>query len=85
MIEGIRNCLGVSNDPMFLLISSNSCPLNLLFVQSHRAQIIIVKRLIQERNNVTRVRVEPKSFDQGGHEKDAFTLWATLSSSRLSV
>ena len=31
---------------------------NLLLVQSHQAEIIIVKRLIQGRNNVTRVRVE---------------------------
>ena len=48
---------------MFLWISSNSCPLNLLLVRSHQAEIIIVKRLIQGRNNVTRVRVEPKSCD----------------------
>ena len=65
VIGGIRTCLGVSNDPMFLWISSNSCPLNLLLVRSHQAEIIIVKRLIQGRNNVTRVRVEPRSFDQG--------------------
>ena len=31
---------------------------NLLLVQSHQAEIIIVKRLIQGRNSVTRVRVE---------------------------
>ena len=60
MIAGIRNCLEASDDPMFLWISLNSGPLNLLLVQSHQAEIIIVKRLIQGRNNVTRVRVEPR-------------------------
>ena len=78
VIGGIRTCLGVSNDPIFLWISSNSCPLNLLLVRSHQAEIIIVKRLIQGRNSVTRVRVEPKSFDQGHRKNDAFTYSATL-------
>ena len=78
MIGGIRTCLGVSVDPMFLWISSNSCPMNLLLVRSHQAEIIIVKRLIQGRNNVTRVRVEPRSFDQGRRKNDAFTHSATL-------
>ena len=32
--------------------------------RSHQAEIIIVKRLIQARNNVTKVRVEPRSCDQ---------------------
>ena len=77
-IGGIRTCLGVSDDPMFLWISSNSCPLNLLLVRSHQAEIIIVKRLIQGRNSVTRVRVEPRSFDQGRRNNDAFTHSATL-------
>ena len=78
MIGGIRTCLGVSDDPMFLWISSNSCPLNLLLVRSHQAEIIIVKRLIQGRNNVTWVQVEPRSFDQGRRKNDAFTHSATL-------
>ena len=78
VIEGIRTCLGVSDDPMFLWISSNTYPLNLLLVRSHQAEIIIVKRLIQGRNSVTRVRVEPKSFDQGRHKNNAFTHSATL-------
>ena len=69
MIGGIRTCLGVSDDPMFLWISSSSCPLNLLLVRSHQAEIIIVKRLTQGCNNLTRVRVEPRSFDQG-HRKN---------------
>ena len=77
-IGGIRTCLGVSDGPMFLWISSNSCPLNLLLVRSHQAEIIIVKRLIQGRNSVTRVRVEPRSFDQGRRKNDAFTYSATL-------
>ena len=78
VIGGIRTCLAVSVDPMFLWISSNSCPLNLLLVRSHQAEIIIVKRLIQGRNNVTSVRVEPRSFDQGRRKNDAFTHSATL-------
>ena len=63
---------------MFLLISSNSCPLNLLLVRSHQAEIIIVNGLIQGRNNVTRVRVEPRSFNQGRRKNDAFTHSAKL-------
>ena len=74
VIGGIRTCLGVSDDPMFLWIFSNSCPLNLLLVRSHQAKIIIVKCLIQGRNNVTRVRVEPRPFNQGRRKNDAFTL-----------
>ena len=73
VIGGMRTCLGVFDDPMFLWISSNSCPLNLLLVQSHQAEIIIVKHLIQGHNNVTRVRVEPRSFDQGHRKNNAFT------------
>ena len=78
VIGGIRTCLGVSNHPMFLSNSSNSCPLNLLLVRSHQAEIIIVKRLIQAQNNVTRVQVEPRPFDQGRRKNDAFTHSATL-------
>ena len=54
------------------------CPLNLLLVRSHQAEIIIVKRLIQGRNNVSRVRVEPRPFGQGRRKNDAFTHSATL-------
>ena len=39
MIAGIRNGLGAFDDPMFLWISLNSCPLNLLLVRSHQAEI----------------------------------------------
>ena len=78
MIGGIRTCLEVSVDPMFLWISLNSCPLNLLLVRSHQAEIIIVKHLILGRNSVTRVRVEPRSFDQGRRKNDALTHLATL-------
>ena len=69
VIGGIRTCLGVSDDPMFLWISSNFCQLNLLLVRSHQAEIIIVKHLIQGRNDVTRVRVEPRSFDRDRRKK----------------
>ena len=34
---------------------------------------IIVKRLVQGRNNVTRVRVEARSCDQGRRKNDAFS------------
>ena len=78
VIGGIRTCLGVSDDPMFLWISSNSCPLNLLLVRSHQAEIIIAKHLIQGRNSVTRVRVEPRSFDHGRRKNEAFTHSPTL-------
>ena len=73
VLGGIRTCLGVSSDAMFLWISS-SCPLNLLLVRSHQAEIIIAKRLLQERNNVTRVKVEPILCDQGRRLNDAFTI-----------
>ena len=53
-------------------------PLNLLFVQSHQAEIIIANRLIHWRSNVTRVWVEPKSCGQGLRKNDAFTVLATL-------
>ena len=77
MIRGITTCLGVSGDPMFLWISSNSCPLNLLLIWSHQGEIIIVKHLIQG-HNVTRVRVEPRPFDQSRRKNDVFTHSATL-------
>ena len=77
-IGRIRTCLGVSDDPMFLRISSNSCQMNLLLVRSHQAEIIIVKHIIQRHNNVMRVRVEPTPFDQGRRKNDAFTHSATL-------
>ena len=63
---------------MFLWISSNTCPLNLLFVRSHQAAIIIIKRLIQGCNNVTGMRVESTSCDQGCSKNDAFTHLATV-------
>ena len=40
--------------------------------------MIIVKRLIQGRNNLTGVGVEPRSRDQGRRQNDAFTHSATL-------
>ena len=58
VLVGISTCSGVSSDPMFLWIFSNSCPLNLLLFRSYQAEIIIIKHLIQGRNNVTRVRVD---------------------------
>ena len=43
--------------PVDVLSSSH---VNLLLVWSHQAEIIIIKRLIQKLNNVTRLRIEPK-------------------------
>ena len=51
---------------------------HLLLVRSHQAEIIVVKRLIQEHNNVTRVEGEPRSCNQSGRKNDAFTLPVTL-------
>ena len=54
----IRTRLGVDHFPSFPVDVLTSSYVNLLLVRSHQAEIIIVKRLIQGRNNVTRVRVE---------------------------
>ena len=78
VVGGICTCLGVSSNPIFLWNSSNYCPLNLLLVRSHQAEMFIVKYLIQERNNMTRVQVEPRLYDQSRHKNDIFTLSATL-------
>ena len=69
MLRGIRICSGVTSDLMFLKISSNSCPLNLLLVRNHLAELIIINRLVYKRSNVTRVRVEPISRNQNRRKK----------------
>ena len=51
-----------------------SWTLNLPLVRSHQTEIIIVKRLIQGRNNVTRMGVKPGSCGQGRCTNDAFAL-----------
>ena len=44
-----------------------------------RAKVIILKRrLIQRRNNMTRVGIKPRSYDQGRRKNDAFILLATV-------
>ena len=58
------------------LYSSNFCPLNLLLVRSHQEEIVIVKRFIQERNNVTRVRLEPRSCNQGRRKDGHIADWS---------
>ena len=55
-----------------------SSHVNLLLVRSHQAEIIIVKLFIQGINNVIRVRIEPRSCNQGRRKNDIFTLSATL-------
>ena len=47
---------------------------NLLLVRSHQAEIILAKRFIQVHNNVTRVRIELRLYDQDRRKNDAFTL-----------
>ena len=64
--------------PMFLWISLNSCPLNLVLVQSHQAEKTVVKRLVQGRHNVIRIWVKPRSRDQNRCKSDAFSLSAAL-------
>ena len=54
----IRNHLGVDHFPSFPVDVLTSSHVNLLLVQSHQAEIIIVKCLIHGCNNVTRMRVE---------------------------
>ena len=78
LIGGIYICVEVSSDPIFLWCSSNSFPLNLQFVRSYQAEIIILKRLIGECNYATRMRVEPRSCNQGRRKKDVFTFSVTL-------
>ena len=76
MLGGIRTCLEVRGDPIFLCISSNSCPLNVLLVRSRQAEIIIKNCIIQKRNNVTRVGVEPRCCDQVRRNNNIFALSA---------
>ena len=70
---------------MFLWVSSNFNPLNLLLAQTYHAGIIIVKCLIQGRNDVTRVHGELSPCGQGRRKNDAFVLSATLPILHLSV
>ena len=51
--------------------------------RSRQAEIIIVKRFIPGRNNVTRMQVELRSCDQGRPKNNGFTLPATLLSKCL--
>ena len=66
-------------DPMFLWISSNSCPMNLLLVRSHQAKKIIAERLIQRRNNVNRVQIKSRSYDQSHRKHNSFILLSSHS------
>jgi len=50
---------------------------NLLLVRSHQAEITVVKRLIQGRNNATRVGLEPRLCDHGQGKNGAFVLSST--------
>ena len=61
---------------MFRWISNSF--FNLLLVQSRPQETTIVKCRIQDRNDVTSLRVEPRSRDQGRRKNDVFSLLATL-------
>ena len=74
----ICTCFGVFIDSMFQQISSNSCLLSFLLVQSRQAETILVKRFMQGRNNVTRVGVKPRSCNQERRRNDTFTHLAML-------
>ena len=47
---------------------------NFLLVRSHQTEIIIVKRLIQGRDNVTRVGIESRLYDHRRRKNITFTL-----------
>ena len=59
--------------------------MNLMLVQNLQAEIIIVKRLILGRNNVIRVRVEPRSCDKSRYKNDALTHSVPLPTSRIAL
>ena len=54
--------------------------IDLLLARFHQVEIIIVKHLIQGRNNETRLRVEPLTFDHSRRKNDAPNHCATLPS-----
>ena len=62
---------------VFVIFLNLGGPLNLLLVRSNQAEIIIVKRRIQRRNNVSWVQVKPQSCNQDCRKNDAFTLLGT--------
>ena len=74
----IRSRLGVDLFPSFPIHVLTSFRVDLLPIQSHQTEIIIVKHIIQGHNNVTRVRVELRSCNLGRLKYDALTLLATL-------
>ena len=59
---------------MFLWISLNYRPLNLLLVRSHQPETI------QGRSNVARVQIEPIKRDRGCRKNDVFTFsaWSAI-------
>ena len=76
VLGGICTCIGVSSDPVFLKFDFLEF-LSTEFVACSKppSRKVIVNRLIQGRNDVTTVRVEPKSSDQGRRYNDAFALF----------
>ena len=61
----IRARVGVDLFPSFPIDVLTFFHVNLLPFEGQQAKIIVVKHLIQGHNNVTRVRVEPRSCNQG--------------------
>ena len=78
MFKTMQLHLGTTPSLFAALSSLNFCPLNLLLVKSHQTEIIIVKRFVEGRDYVTRVRVEPRSCNQGRRKDGTFALSATL-------
>ena len=68
----IRTSFGRDHFTRFFVAIRLLSHVALLLVRSHQAETIIVKRLIQRRNIVTRVRVEPRSCNRSRGKSDAF-------------
>ena len=76
VIGGIRTCLGVSNHPIvnFFEFLSNE----FAACSKPPSRDNDRKASYPKRNNLTRMKVEPRSFDQGRRKNDAITHSATL-------
>ena len=72
-----KNEKGQTGQPTFssiLLIETY----NMITSISHQAELITVMQLIQGGNNVNRMQVKPRSFDQSQIKTNAFSPAATL-------
>ena len=78
LVFGVIVLKSFQSSKLIFWIYSSSFSLNFLLVRSQREEIIIVKRFIQVRSNVTGMRIEPKSCHHGRRKNDTFTHSATL-------